>query len=111
MLERTGDASRDHRAIVEAAREIGAAEIVVGLPLSLSGQDGPAARAVREEVEELRAMSEPDIAVHVHDERFTTMTAERSLREAGGRRRARREKVDAAAAAVMLQSWLDGGNA
>jgi putative holliday junction resolvase len=108
MLERSGDPTRDHRAIIETARDIGAERIVVGLPISLSGREGPAAEAVRAEVEELRVLSEPEIAVCVHDERFTTSTAERSLREAGTRRRDRRAKIDAAAAAVMLQSWLEG---
>ena len=110
-IERTGDATRDHLAIVEAAREIGAEKIVVGLPLSLSGREGPAAQSVQREVDELRRVSEPGITVHTHDERFTTMTAERSLRESGKRSRARRKSIDAAAAAVMLQAWLDGNRA
>jgi putative Holliday junction resolvase len=107
LLERSGDAARDHRAIIDAAREIDAHTIVVGLPLSLSGREGPAANAVRTEVEALRALASPDIDVVVHDERLTTVSAERALRESGSRRRSRRQKIDAAAAAVMLQSWLD----
>ena len=51
--------------------------IVVGLPLSLSGGTGPAARAALEEVEALRAIA-GDIEVTVHDERLTTVTAERA---------------------------------
>jgi len=80
--------------------------IVVGLPLSLSGRTGPAARAALAEVEMLRAAA-GDIEVVVSDERLTTVTAERALREARMPREARRRVVDKVAAAVMLQSWLD----
>jgi putative Holliday junction resolvase len=49
--------------------------------------------------------------VEMHDERLTTVTAERSLLEAGLDARRRREVVDKVAAAVMLQSWLDSRSA
>lgn len=108
VLERSGDVARDHAAIVAAARDAEAERIVVGLPLSLDGSDGPAARATRTEVEALATAAGPDLPVSVHDERFTTVSAERSLAAAGVRGRARRQVIDAAAAAVMLQSWLEG---
>ena len=107
MLERTGDAEHDHRAIIEAARDLGARTIGGGLPISLSGGEGPAAHAVRAEVDALQQLAGPAIEVVVHDERLTTVTAERALRHSGARRRSRRAKIDAAAAAVMLQSWLE----
>jgi len=110
VLRRGADHAQDHEAIVSIAREEGVTTIVVGLPLSLSGKSGPAARAARKEVAELRvSAAEADIDVVVHDERFTTVTAERSLIEAGMRRDARRGVVDKVAAAVMLQSWLEQG--
>jgi putative Holliday junction resolvase len=108
VLDRSGDVARDHLAIRTIAEEHGATAVVVGLPLSLSGRDGPAARAVRDEVELLHAAMGPEIEVVLHDERLTTVTAERSLREAKMRRDARRRVVDKVAAAVMLQSWLEG---
>jgi len=108
VLTRAKDADTDRRAIVAMAREEGAATIVVGLPLSLSGEDGPAAVAARAEVEALRLVAGADIEVVLHDERFTTVVAERVLIEAKMRRDARRRVVDKVAAAVMLQSWLDG---
>jgi putative Holliday junction resolvase len=111
VLARSGDAAADHRAIVAIAREADAATIVVGLPLSLSGGLGPAARATLAEVDELRATAGPDVTVVVHDERLTTVTAERALTEARMRRDARRRVVDKVAAAVMLQSWLEGPDA
>jgi putative Holliday junction resolvase len=85
--------------------------VVVGLPLSLDGGTGPAARAALEEAEALRAVL--DVPVECHDERLTSVTANRSLTEAGvtGRRRRRAREagaVDQAAATVLLQSWLDG---
>lgn len=107
VLARTGDRRADHRAIVAAAHEIGATTIVVGMPLSLSGRAGPAARAVREEVDALQAEAGAQIDVVVQDERLTTVVAERALATGGVRPRARRGLVDKVAAAVMLQSWLD----
>src|SRR5262245_47872078 len=55
VLLRSGDHARDHRALVDRARAEEAGRIVVGLPRSLSGDEGPAAQAVRAEVDELRA--------------------------------------------------------
>ena len=108
VLRRAADHADDHDAIVAVARAEGVTTIVVGLPLSLSGRAGPAARATRNEVAELRASAtEADIDVVVHDERFTTVTAERSLIEAHMRRDARRGVIDKVAAAIMLQSWLE----
>jgi putative Holliday junction resolvase len=109
VLRRGADHAHDHDAIVAVARGEGATTIVVGLPLSLSGKAGPAARATLEEVDALRATAaKAGIDVVVHDERLTTVTAERSLIEARMRREARRRVVDKVAAAVMLQSWLEG---
>ncbi len=107
VLPRGRDHRDDHAAIVAAAREAGATVIVVGLPRSLSGDLGPAARATLAEVDELQAVA-GDIPVDTYDERLTTVTAERSLREARMTREARRRVVDKVAAAVMLQSWLEG---
>jgi putative holliday junction resolvase len=107
VLERSGDPASDHRTITAVAREAGADRIVVGLPLSLSGDVGPAARAVLDEVEALRAEAGERMRVETHDERLTTVVAERGLRASGTRRSRRRAVVDEAAAAVMLQSYLD----
>jgi putative Holliday junction resolvase len=112
VLMRGKDHAADHDAILGIARECDVSTIVVGLPLSLSGKAGPAARATQEEVEELRARAaHAGINVVAHDERLTTVTAERSLIEGGVRRDARRQVVDKVAAAVMLQAWLDGSSA
>jgi putative Holliday junction resolvase len=105
---RSGDAARDRLAVVDAVREIEASTVVVGLPLSLSGEAGPAARAALEEAAALRVLLEPlGVLVETADERFTTVEAERSLAAAGRRGKAARQVVDSAAAMVLLQSWLD----
>lgn len=107
VIERRGDVAADHRAILEAAREAEADRIVVGLPLSLSGRAGPAARAAATEVAAL-ADAAGGLPVETYDERLTTVTAERALAAGGVRGQARRRVVDKVAAAVMLQAWLDG---
>ena len=108
-IERTGDLEADRRAVVDAVREVEASLVVVGLPLSLSGQAGPAARAALNEAAALRALLEPlGVAVETVDERFTTVEAERALTAAGRRGKAARRIVDSAAAMVLLQAWLDG---
>jgi len=109
VVRRGRDHAADHGTILAAAREAGATTIVVGLPLSLSGATGPAARAALVEAEELRVAAGDDIDVVVHDERLTTVTAERALDEARMPRADRKQVVDKIAAAVMLQSWLEGG--
>jgi putative Holliday junction resolvase len=112
VWRRTGDVAADHAAILRAAAENEADVIVVGLPLSLStGRPGPAARAMMEEVAALAekaAAADPPVTVETHDERLTTVTAQRSLATGGVRAKNRRGVIDMVAAAVMLQAWLDG---
>jgi putative Holliday junction resolvase len=108
MVERSGDPARDRAAVLAAVREMGAVVVVVGLPLSLTGASGPAARAALDEVALLRADLEPlGVAVETADERFTTVEAQRSLTAAGRTGKTSRSVIDSAAAMVLLQSWLD----
>ena len=105
VVLRSGDRQRDHRRLAELAAESEVDVVVVGMPLSLDGSAGPAARRARAEVEELgRTLRLP---VETYDERLTTVTAERSLREQGLDAKERRKVVDKVAAAVLLQGWLD----
>ena len=112
VIERSGDRAADHSAILDAAREADATRIVVGLPLSLAtGRLGPAARSVLDEVAELARRAEgtePPLSVETYDERLSTVSAEAALAAGGVKARARRGLVDKVAAAVILQSWLDG---
>ncbi len=96
-------------AISEMVRDEGVTRILVGLPLDPRGNDGPAARrAVRFAHEVADATG---VEVELVDERMTTVLAERSLKEAGVAKRDRRAKVDGAAAAWLLQGWLDAHRA
>lgn len=95
----------DRAAIAGLVEEWDADVVVVGLPLSLDGSIGPAAQAILEEVEELAQALR--VRVETVDERFTTVTAEQQLRAGGVRPRSRSKVVDQAAAAVLLQAWLD----
>lgn len=111
-LERAADRAADHRAILAAAVEVEATRIVVGLPRSLDGTLGRAARSVLDEVAAITEVARASgIEVDTYDERFSTMIAQRNLRAATPRRtkrrKAQRESIDAEAAAVILQSWLD----
>ena len=106
-LVRTGDPDRDLRAIVEQVNEWQAEIVVVGLPVSLGGSEGPAARTARAEIARLERHL--GVAVVSYDERLTTVIAERSLMEQQMKGPQRRGVVDRVAAAVTLQSWLDAG--
>ncbi len=79
--------------------------VVIGLPRRLDGNEGDASEHARTFAAELGERTA--IPIELWDERFTTTIAERSLIESGVRRKRRREVIDAVAAAVLLQSWLD----
>ena len=99
----------DVREVLRLAEKYGAEEIVVGMPLSLSGQVGPQAERVARFAEALdEQTSLPIVPV---DERYSTVEAERLLRQAGVRPSEEKARVDAAAAAVILQSYLDSRRA
>ena len=106
-LVRSGDARRDLGSIADLVQEWEAEIVVVGLPLSLDGSEGPAARSALAQTDKLRQVL--GVPVVSHDERLTTVIAHRRLAEQDVDGRARRGMVDQVAAAVMLQSWLDAG--
>ena len=110
VIERSGDADADRASVADVVNEVGAGLVVVGLPLSLDGRKGPAARAALDEAEALRQVL--DVPVETHDERLSSVSANRVLTEAGvhGKRRQKARNagvVDQVAATVVLQSWLD----
>jgi putative holliday junction resolvase len=106
VITRSGDPNTDRRAVARLVADEDAVAVVVGLPRSMDGSLGPAARAALEEVDRLD--EELAVPVEAYDERLTTVTATQVLRAGGTRGRAVRGVVDQVAAAVMLQSWLDG---
>ncbi|MBA2276885.1 MAG: Holliday junction resolvase RuvX [Chloroflexia bacterium] len=83
----------------------GAERLVAGLPVGLSGWEGPQAEAVRAFADATAAALALPLAYW--DERLTSTMAERSLVASGSRRAKRREQIDAVAAAIILQSYLD----
>ena len=97
--------SHDIARVLEAASEKQAEGIVVGVPLSLNGTVGPQAKRVRSFIRALRR--ETDLFLDTVDERFSTAEAERLMRQAGRSPSRHKGDVDAAAAAVMLQQYLD----
>lgn len=105
VIRRSGDIDRDRAAIGAVVTEVEAERVVVGLPLSLDGRDGPAARAARAEAAALGEVL--GVPVELWDERMTTVTADRDLMGLRMKADARRRVVDKVAAAVLLQSWLD----
>jgi putative holliday junction resolvase len=93
------------RRILELAVEHEPIELVVGLPLNLSGQDTPSTADAREFAAALAAAS--DIPVRLVDERLSTVSAHAALRGAGRNQRSSRSIVDQVAAVVLLQQALD----
>ncbi|MBC9823221.1 Holliday junction resolvase RuvX [Terrabacter sp. MAHUQ-38] len=105
-LPRDPDADTDVAAIVALVAELGAIEVVVGLPRLLSGQEGEAARIAREYGGRLAGRL-GTVGVRMVDERLTTVDAHRRLRDSGVPGRGQRAVVDQAAAVLILQSALD----
>jgi putative Holliday junction resolvase len=102
---------RDVAEIDDLVREWSVSRLVVGLPTGLSGREGPQAALVRAFAAKLEDVLPPAVELVYWDERLTTAIAERSLIEAGTRRQRRKERIDAVAAAVLLQSYLDAARA
>lgn len=110
VLSRRGEVE-DTEAV---ARRVATEEIdhvVVGLPLELDGHEGRRARLVRRFVDalspRLAAIEGRYVALELWDERFSTAAAERAMIEADASRKERKRRIDAVAAQVILQGWLD----
>jgi putative Holliday junction resolvase len=97
--------SADLDAIARLAQEQGAEAIVIGLPISLNGSLGPQAQTVKAFGQELAARLA--LPIEYWDERLSTVEAERRLADAGRRGPKAKARRDAAAAAIVLQSYLD----
>jgi putative Holliday junction resolvase len=97
--------NEDFEAIVRLVDEYGATCVVVGLPLSLDGAEGPQARSIRRYAEHLSQAV--DVPIEFWDERYSSAVAAEILSEKGHRGRRARNLIDSTAAAVILQSYLD----
>ena len=105
VIQRSKSRRHDHERIARLVRDEEADVVVVGLPISLSGNEGPAAKAARAETAALATLI--DVPIETYDERLSTVTAQRALTAAGVRGRAGRQVIDKVAAAVILQAYLD----
>ncbi|MGX7679957.1 Holliday junction resolvase RuvX [Jatrophihabitans sp. DSM 45814] len=109
-LSRDAKRGSDIDEFVALIEEFEAVGVVVGLPRTLAGRDGPAVAAARA-YGELLATRLVDIPIIFADERMTTVVAQRNLSTSGVRGRAMRSRVDQAAAVEILQSFLDSNSA
>ncbi len=104
-LRRDEQGGSDLRRLAEIIAEYEVVEVVVGLPRTLAGREGPAAQAAQSFAASLSPLLE--VPVRMTDERLTTVVASRTLAERGVRGRKQRSVVDQAAAVAILQGWLD----
>ena len=102
MVLRSATASLE---ITKHIARLGAVRLIVGLPVGLSGREGPQAKDVRDFVDSISG--ELGLPIEYWDERLSTSIAEKSLIASGSRREKRKQQVDAVAAAVILQGYLD----
>lgn len=102
MIDANGDVAGELRKLVN---QYGIQRIVVGLPIGLSGREGPQAQEVRGVADGLAATL--DIEIVYSDERLSSAVAEQALIKQGTRRDKRKQHIDAMAAAVILQGFLD----
>ncbi|MEU5900944.1 MULTISPECIES: Holliday junction resolvase RuvX [Streptomyces] len=104
------DVPAAQRRLKQLAEEYEPIEIVVGLPRSLNGGEGPAAAKIRLFTQELARMVAP-ISVRLVDERMTTVTASQGLRASGVKSKKGRSVIDQAAAVIILQQALESERA
>jgi len=104
-IDRVAAKPSDIDEILRIASEHDAESIIVGLPVTLSGAEGDQAKGVRAFISDLSARAA--LPIDTVDERYSTVQARRMMRESGAGRSRDRGRVDAAAAAVILQAYLD----
>ncbi len=95
----------DLAALEAVIREYGVVELVVGLPLRMSGAEGRQSERMREFVDVLKANF--DLPIHLWDERLTSVQANRVLRETDMSIKKRAAVVDQLAAVLILQNWME----
>jgi putative Holliday junction resolvase len=102
---RAGQPPGELKAVAALVRELDVTTVVLGLPVSMSGDEGERAARARAFADALRAVV--DVPVALQDERLSTVEAERALRATGIDGVRRRRVVDEQAATVILDAWLD----
>jgi putative holliday junction resolvase len=109
VVDRGGEIIGDARKIARIAKSEDCGRIVVGMPVTMKGERGPAARQAERFAKTLR--NQTPLPVVVWDERLSTAQANRSLLAADVSRAGRRDSVDKIAAALILQNHLDAQRA
>lgn len=104
--DRKGASGKHIRRLSQIAAELEVVEVVVGLPRTLADRTGPSALDAIAVADALATRIDP-VPVRLTDERLTTVTAQRWLREAGVRAKGQKSMIDQAAAVGILQNWLD----
>ena len=107
VIKRTEEAT-DLERIAALTSDYETELIVIGLPRSMDGSIGAQAELVLEFAKSLANYI--DIPIDMCDERLTTVTADRLMQESGAKRKQRKANIDAMAAAVILQAYIDGKN-
>lgn len=105
-LARASATNKDVGVVAELADEVGAIEVVVGLPLNMSGEDTASTRAARDWAATLKR-ERPTLRVVLVDERLTSVSAHRALHDSGVAGRKHRTRVDEQAAVLILQAALE----
>ncbi|PZS01875.1 MAG: Holliday junction resolvase RuvX [Pseudonocardiales bacterium] len=105
-LRRNARTGADLIELAALVAELGAVEVIVGLPRTLAGRSGGAVDAARAYATALRERIAP-VPVRMADERLTTVAASRTLSQQGMSARRQRAVVDQVAAVLILQAWLD----
>ncbi|MGI9623949.1 MAG: Holliday junction resolvase RuvX [Acidimicrobiales bacterium] len=108
VLKRKGKSDEYLHELKSIVKEWEVELIVVGLPLSLDGSMGPAAKSALHESKRMGVVT--GVPIETYDERLTTVSAHHVLREQGVAGPDRKAVVDKIAASILLQSWLDGRN-
>lgn len=101
-----GPGAPDIARVAAIVEEYEAVEIVIGLPRTLRGESGPAVKAAEGFARSL-ARRLDGVPIRMVDERLTTVSATRALRDSGVRGTSQRAVIDQAAAVAILQGWLD----
>jgi putative Holliday junction resolvase len=99
----------DFAALSALVREYGVGQIVLGLPLRMSGEEGTQADWVRSFADELKGYV--DVPIDLRDERWTSKQAERVLMGSGIRQEDRKPAIDRLSAVILLQDYLDSREA
>ena len=97
----------DSAEVARLAAEHEVVAVVVGWPLEMSGAEGPRARRVAVLIDAIRPRLADGVPIHKWDERFSTVAVERVLLQGDLSRKRRKQVIDRAAAAYILQGWLD----